>query len=66
MEFTYLNQIYLLRKWNCVKFIQIMPMIMMMTTKLMYVTIEIHFILHVTNGFYITIQVYLHEYIYKY
>ena len=26
--------------------------------------VEIHFILHVANGFHITIQVYLHEFIY--
>ena len=37
----------------------------MMTTKLMYVTVEILFILHVVNGIYIKIKVYLHEYIYK-
>ena len=29
-------------------------------------TIEILFILHVTNGINITIQVFLHEYLYKY
>ena len=29
------------------------------------IIVEIHFILHVGNGFYITIQVYLPEYIYK-
>ena len=27
---------------------------------------EIHFILHVANGFHIIIQVYLHEFIYEY
>ena len=66
MEFTFLNQICLLKKWNCAKFIQIMTMITMMTTKLLYVTIEILFNLLVVNGIHITIQVYLHEYIYKY
>ena len=34
--------------------------------KLIAMTVEIHFILHVANGFHIIIQVYLHEYIYKY
>ena len=33
--------------------------------KLIATTEEIHFILHVANGFHITIQVYLHEFIYK-
>ena len=28
------------------------------------IIVEIHFILHVVNGIYIPIQVYLHEYIY--
>ena len=28
--------------------------------------VEIHFIFHVVNGFYITIHVYLHEFKYKY
>ena len=33
--------------------------------KLIVITVEIHFILHVANNIHITIQVYLHEYIYK-
>ena len=36
MEFTFLNQICLLKNWNCVKFIQIMiTMAKMMTSKLL-------------------------------
>ena len=34
--------------------------------KLIAITVEILFILHVANGFYITIQVYLHEFKYLY
>ena len=34
--------------------------------ELIVMTIEIHFILHVTNGIHIIIQVYIHEFIYKY
>ena len=34
--------------------------------KLIAMTVEILFILHVVNGIYIIIQVYLHEFIYKY
>ena len=34
--------------------------------KLIVMIVEIHFILHVANGIRITIQVYLHDFIYKY